>query len=53
MNMVGHTINQNEPNVVTSFKTPGVHGVTTFSKQHMAGDARGLVYFFLLHLNIL
>ncbi len=53
MNMVGHIRYQSEPNVVILVKTPGVHGVTTFSKQHMAGDARGLVYFFLLHLNIL
>lgn len=53
MNMVGHTRDQNEHNVVTSIETPKIHGATTFLKQHMAGDARGLVYFFLLHLNIL
>ncbi len=53
MNMVRHTRNQNEPNVVTLVRTLGVHGVITSSKQHMARDARGLGYFFLFLLNIL
>jgi len=53
MNMVGHTRNQNEPNVVTSFRTFGVHGVIISSNQHMVGDAKGLGYLFLFPLNIL
>ncbi len=40
MNMVGHTRNQNEPNVVTTVETLGVHGVIISSKQYMARDAR-------------
>jgi hypothetical protein len=45
MNMVGHTIDWNEPNVITSVGTPRVHRATTSLNQHMARDARGLVYF--------
>lgn len=53
MNMVGHTTNQNEPNVVTSVMTFGVHGVIKFSKQHVARDVKGLGCFFLFPLNML
>jgi hypothetical protein len=53
MNMVGHTRNQNEPNVVTLVGTLRVHDVIISSKQHVVKNARGLGYFFLFPLNIL